>query len=50
MDVPPILLFMPRYRRGGAHFVAVDFNNVIETKGDLFPMVDQCRRAVAGLS
>ncbi|MEX0753402.1 MAG: alpha/beta hydrolase [Xanthobacteraceae bacterium] len=31
----------------GAHFVPVDFNNVIETGGDLFPMVDQVRRAVA---
>jgi arylformamidase len=33
--------------KAGANFVAVDFNNVLETKGDLFPMVDQCRRAVA---
>ncbi|HEY7299736.1 MAG TPA: alpha/beta hydrolase [Xanthobacteraceae bacterium] len=33
--------------RAGAHFIAVDFNNVLETKGDLFPMVAQCRRAVA---
>jgi arylformamidase len=33
--------------KAGANFVAVDFNNVIETRGDLFPMVDQCRRAVA---
>jgi arylformamidase len=33
--------------RAGAHFIAVDFNNVFETKGDLFPMVDQCQRAVA---
>jgi arylformamidase len=33
--------------KAGANYVAVDFNNVIETKGDLFPMVDQCRRAVA---
>ena len=33
--------------RAGAHFIAVDFNNVLETNGDLFPMVDQCRRAVA---
>jgi len=33
--------------KAGAHFVAIDFNNVIETGGDLFPMVDQCRRAVA---
>ena len=31
----------------GAHFVAVDFNNVIETGGDLLPMADQVRRAVA---
>ncbi|HEX2725469.1 MAG TPA: hypothetical protein VHN20_06590, partial [Beijerinckiaceae bacterium] len=33
--------------RAGAHFVAVDFNNVLETGGDLFPMVDQVRRALA---
>jgi arylformamidase len=33
--------------KAGANFVAVDFNNAIETGGDLFPMVDQCRRAVA---
>ena len=33
--------------RAGAHFVAVDFNNVLETGGDLFPMVDQIRRAIA---
>jgi arylformamidase len=33
--------------RAGAHFVAVDFNNVLETDGDLFPMVDQIRRALA---
>jgi len=31
----------------GAHYVAVDFNNVVETKGDLMPMADQVRRAVA---
>jgi arylformamidase len=31
----------------GASFVAVDFNNVTETGGDLFKMADQCRRAVA---
>jgi len=31
----------------GAHFVAVDFNNVLETKGDLLPMADQVRRAMA---
>ncbi len=35
------------YVRAGAHFVAIDFNNVLETNGDLAPMVDQCRRAVA---
>jgi arylformamidase len=35
------------YIKAGAHFVSVDFNNVLETNGDLFPLVDQCRRAVA---
>jgi arylformamidase len=35
------------YVKGGAHFAAVDFYNVGETGGDLFPMVEQCRRAVA---
>jgi arylformamidase len=34
----------------GAHFIAIDFNNVIETNGDLFPMVDQCRRAIAWIA
>jgi arylformamidase len=33
--------------KAGANFVAVDFANVRETDGDIFPMVDQCRRAVA---
>jgi arylformamidase len=32
--------------KAGAHFLSVDFTNVLETKGDLFPLVDQCRRAV----
>jgi arylformamidase len=31
----------------GAHFIAVDFNNVNEVGGSIFPMVDQVRRAVA---
>jgi arylformamidase len=35
------------YVKAGAHFVVVDFANVKETNGDLFPMVDQVRRAVA---
>jgi arylformamidase len=35
------------YINAGAHFIAIDFNNVLELNGDLFPMVDQCRRAVA---
>ncbi len=34
----------------GAHFIAVDFSNVGETGGDIFPMVDQVRRAVAWVS
>ena len=31
----------------GAHFTVPDFNNVIETKGDLMPMAQQVRSAVA---
>lgn len=31
----------------GAHFIAVDFNNVIETNGNLMALADQVRRAVA---
>ncbi len=33
--------------RAGAHYIAVDFNNVLETNGDLMPMADQVRRALA---
>jgi arylformamidase len=33
--------------RAGGHYVILDFSNVDETGGDLFPMVDQVRRAVA---
>jgi arylformamidase len=40
-------LYAEVFVKAGANFVAVDFNNVLETQGDLFPMVDQCRRAVA---
>ena len=40
-------LYAEMFVKAGSHFVAVDFNNVIETNGDLFPMVDQCRSAVA---
>jgi arylformamidase len=31
----------------GAHFIALDFNNVDETKGDLMTMAEQVRRGVA---
>ena len=31
----------------GAHYIALDFINVIEAEGSLMPMADQCRRAVA---
>lgn len=31
----------------GAHYVVVDFTNVLEAGGDLLPMADQVRRAVA---
>jgi arylformamidase len=33
--------------KAGAHFIAVEFNNVGEVDGDIGVMVDQCRRAVA---
>jgi arylformamidase len=33
--------------RAGAHYLAVDFSNVTETDGELMPMADQIRRAVA---
>ena len=33
--------------KAGAHFIAVEFNNVGEVNGDIGVMVDQCRRAVA---
>src|SRR5882762_1777119 len=33
--------------RAGAHYVALDFNNVIETNGDLMPMAEQVRRGIA---
>ena len=33
--------------RAGAHFVVLDFINVLESGGDLFPMAEQVRRAVA---
>ena len=33
--------------KAGANFVVIDFTNVGETDGDIFPMADQVRRAVA---
>src|SRR5262245_22967518 len=33
--------------KAGAHYVVPDFVSVDETKGDLTPMVDQVRRAIA---
>jgi arylformamidase len=33
--------------RAGAHYVVPDFNNVLETNGDLMPMAEQVKRAVA---
>jgi arylformamidase len=35
------------YVKAGANFVAVDFASVRDTDGNIFPLVDQCRRAVA---
>ena len=31
----------------GVHYAALDFDNVLETGGSLFPMVEQARRAIA---
>jgi arylformamidase len=31
----------------GAHYIALDFINVLEAKGDLMPMADQVRRGIA---
>ena len=31
----------------GAHFIAVDFTSVLQTDGNLFPLVEQVRRATA---
>jgi arylformamidase len=33
----------------GAHYIALDFTNVVESKGDLMPMAKQCRDAIAWL-
>lgn len=33
--------------KAGAHFAAVDFDNVLETGGELMPMAEQVRRAIA---
>jgi arylformamidase len=33
--------------RAGAHFMVLDFINVIESGGDLMPMIEQVRRGVA---
>src|SRR5258708_30302851 len=33
--------------RAGAHFLVLDFINVIESGGDLMPMIDQVRGGVA---
>jgi len=35
------------FLRAGAHYAALDFNNVLETGGDLGPMAEQVRRGIA---
>ena len=35
------------FTRAGATFVALDFNNVLETQGDLMTMAEQVRRGIA---
>jgi arylformamidase len=36
--------------KAGAHYVVLDFINVIESGGDLMPMIDQVRRGIAWVS
>jgi arylformamidase len=40
-------IFAELFNNAGAHYIALDFSNVLETNGDLMPMADQVRRAVA---
>jgi arylformamidase len=40
-------MYAEPFVKAGANFIAVDFASVGETDGDLFPLVEQCRRAVA---
>ena len=35
------------FLRAGAHYAALDFNNVLETNGDLLVMAEQVRRGIA---
>lgn len=35
------------HARAGAHFAAIDFDNVLGTGGDLLPMAEQVRQAIA---
>lgn len=35
------------FLRAGAHYAALDFNNVVETGGDLLPMAEQVRHGIA---
>jgi arylformamidase len=35
------------FLHAGAHFAVIDFTNVVETAGDLMPLAEQVRRAVA---
>lgn len=35
------------HANAGVHYAAVDFSNVLETGGDLLPMAEQVRRAIA---
>ena len=35
------------FLHAGAHFISLDFTSVLDVKGDLAPMADQVRRAVA---
>jgi arylformamidase len=44
---PQFAVYAEPFAKAGANFIVVDFTNVRESNGDIFPMVDQVRRAVA---
>jgi arylformamidase len=44
---PQFTVYAEPFVKAGANFVVLDFTSVRETDGDIFPMVEQVRRAIA---